>query len=126
MSNLQSKQEKKLERKSGVQRVVVDQQHQNRRLDNFLTTQLKVPKSRIYQMIRKGEVRIDSSRAKPSTRLSKGQSIRIPPSFNHFASVPELKADILQMLDQQIVFENEHMILFNKPSGLAVHAGSGL
>lgn len=101
----------------------------DQRLDNFLLKQLgNLPRSRIYRIIRKGEVRVNKKRSKPDYKLQIGDQVRIPPVRLN----PELRDKskppqyLLAKLEQAIVFENEHILIINKPPGLAVHAGSGV
>jgi len=114
--------------KSSVRFVVVDQDHVNQRIDNFLMRELKnVPKSYVYRILRKGEVRVNKKRIKPVYKLKDGDSVRIPPVF-----LPEKKsvniapASLLEELQAAILLEDEDLIFINKPSGLAVHGGSGV
>ncbi|MCZ6711694.1 MAG: RluA family pseudouridine synthase [Gammaproteobacteria bacterium] len=98
------------------------------RVDNYLLGLLKgVPKSRIYQMLRKGEVRVNSGRIKPTYRLVSGDSIRIPPVRG---GVPGASAAIgtrdLERLEAAVIFENDAILVLNKPAGIAVHGGSGI
>ncbi|MDH5437033.1 MAG: 23S rRNA pseudouridine(955/2504/2580) synthase RluC, partial [Gammaproteobacteria bacterium] len=98
-------------------------------IDNFLLTQLKgVPKSRIYRIIRKGEVRVNKGRIKPEYRLKIGDLVRIPPirvsESTENKHVPSGKA--LEWIDDSILYEDNHLLILNKPSGVAVHGGSGL
>ena len=108
--------------------VEIDDNHVEQRLDNFLMTLLKgVPKTYIYRIIRKGEVRINKARAKPSSRLEIGDLVRIPPirmpgETNKRVLVPEK----YQFLNDTILYEDDDLLVLNKPSGLAVHAGSGI
>lgn len=99
------------------------------RIDNYLLSQLKgVPKSLIYRIIRKGEVRVNKGRIKPEYKLQAGDVVRIPP-----VSVPEKAQPVISnklknvsSLEQQILFEDDILLVLNKPSGMAVHGGSGL
>ena len=98
------------------------------RIDNFLLRQLKgVPKGRIYRMLRRGEVRVNSARAGPHYRLAAGDSVRIPPvrTVRPAASAAPGRGLIAQ-LEGRIVFEDEGLLVVDKPSGLAVHGGSGV
>jgi 23S rRNA pseudouridine955/2504/2580 synthase len=98
------------------------------RVDNYLLGLLKgVPKSRIYQMLRKGEVRVNSGRVKPTYRLATGDRIRIPPVRESVAgaSVAVGTRD-LERLEAAIIFENDAIMVLNKPAGVAVHGGSGI
>jgi len=114
---------------SKVQFVDVTESQQGQRIDNYLLKTLKgVPKSRVYRIIRKGEVRVNKKRIKPEYKLNAGDKIRIPPvrmesGDNGPVSIPE---QLLKKLQAAILFENDSIIVLNKPSGLAVHSGSGL
>jgi 23S rRNA pseudouridine955/2504/2580 synthase len=99
------------------------------RLDNFLLKQLgNMPRSRIYRIIRKGEVRVNKKRRKPHYKLQIGDQVRIPPvrlePELHDKSKPP--PQLVKKLEQTILYENEHILIINKPAGLAVHAGSGV
>ena len=95
------------------------------RLDNFLLKRLKgVPKSRVYRLIRKKEIRVNRSRATASTKLYLGDEIRLPPI--RLNPEEEQYADPSLDLESQIVFENNELIVVNKPAGLAVHGGSSV
>jgi len=110
-----------------VQWVTVDESKEGQRLDNFLSNQLKgLPKGRIYKMIRTGEVRINKGRCKPETRVSAGDIVRIPPV--DLAPTKEAIAHrgIQMKLSDALLYEDEDVLVLNKPSGLAVHGGSGL
>ncbi|MBK1734622.1 23S rRNA pseudouridine(955/2504/2580) synthase [Halorhodospira abdelmalekii] len=112
-------------------RVLADEAGQ--RIDNFLLRRLKgVPRSRVYRLLRRGEVRIDGARVRPTARLEAGQLVRIPPVTQ--AARPEgvagggaaarLPAALLERLRHAVLYEDERLIVLNKPSGLAVHGGS--
>ena len=106
----------------------IDSEHSGQRLDNFLIKHLKgVPKSRLYRLIRKGEIRINKRRVRASCRVCYGDVLRIAPirvSGNH----PKRLADLNRRpnLNNQIVYEDDAIIVLNKPSGVAVHGGSGV
>lgn len=106
----------------------VGPEHDGQRLDNFLIRYLKgVPKSRIYNLLRKGEVRVNKGRVKPNTRVKEGDVIRIAPiRIAQRGELPAVGADLRRYLSDNILFEDEGMLIFNKPSGLAVHGGSGV
>lgn len=105
--------------------VEVDAHQDGQRLDNFLMAQFRVlPKTRIYQMIRKGEVRINGGRAKPVSRLKSGDMVRLPPVKIEKKITVEIPASAWQKLQKQILFENSDFLILDKPSGLAVHSGS--
>lgn len=101
----------------------------DQRLDNFLRYYLNnVPKSRIYRIIRKGEVRINGKRAKAESRLAEGDVVRIPPVAEAQKEVNSAvpSQQLRNTLKASVLFEDESMMAVNKPSGLAVHGGSGL
>lgn len=99
------------------------------RIDNFLLTQLKgVPKSLIYRIIRKGEVRVNKGRVKPEYKLQANDNVRIPPvrvSEKQTAPI-STKLNKVSSLEQHILYEDEVLMVLNKPSGMAVHGGSGV
>jgi len=108
--------------------IKIDSGNTGQRVDNFLMSKLKgVPKSRIYRILRKGEVRVNKKRVKPDYRLCLGDEVRIPPvrtSDDPVKLTPNKRA--LALLDDSILYEDKGMMVLNKPSGLAVHAGSGV
>ncbi|HAZ79277.1 MAG TPA: 23S rRNA pseudouridine(955/2504/2580) synthase RluC [Porticoccaceae bacterium] len=108
--------------------VEITEEHAGQRLDNFLIRHLKgVPKSRIYNLLRKGEVRINKGRVKPDTRVKIGDVLRIAPiRVANKGSPSSVSAHLKRYLNENILFEDEGLLIFNKPSGLAVHGGSGV
>ncbi len=111
-----------------VRQVPVEAGYQGQRLDNFLLTMLKgVPKSYVYRIVRKGEVRVNKGRTKVSYRIQEGDIIRIPPVRMAEKDAPHRPGDrTLDALRQSIIYEDKRLLVLNKPSGLAVHGGSGL
>ncbi len=111
-----------------VQLITIDEGHEDQRIDNFLLSQLKgVPKSRIYRILRKGEVRVNKKRIKPTYRLKMDDVVRIPPIRVAEEGVVPIASDkFLKSLEQAIVYEDDFLLVLNKPSGLAVHGGSGI
>lgn len=102
-------------------------EEEGQRLDNYLMRILKgVPKSHIYRIIRGGEVRINKKRAQVSSRLVKGDSIRIPPVRISQDKAIYVGEKLEQQLQKSIIFEDNTLLVINKPAGLAVHGGSGL
>jgi len=114
--------------KVSVKRVKVDEGHEGQRLDNFLLGQLKgVPKSRIYKLVRGGEVRVNGGRAEVSRKLELGDEVRIPP-VRIAESVPRattLPKDAPR-LAPRILYQDDSLMVLNKPAGMAVHGGSGI
>ena len=97
------------------------------RLDNFLLARLKgVPKSYIYRIIRKGEVRVNKGRTKPDYKLRAQDEIRIPPvKVSESQATPNPNLTAISQLEHCILYEDEIMLVVNKPSGLAVHVKGG-
>lgn len=111
-----------------IQYLAVTNDYSGQRLDNFLMSRLKgLPKTRLYRIIRKGELRINKKRVKPDYRLQEGDIIRIPP-LRLAPSAPKniLNAKLAALLEKAIIFEDKHFLAINKPSGIAVHGGSGI
>jgi 23S rRNA pseudouridine955/2504/2580 synthase len=114
---------------ASVQFYTISEDESGQRLDNFLLARLKgVPKSLIYRIVRKGEVRVNKGRIKPEYKLQADDVVRIPPirvAEKNEAPV-STKLNKVAELESQILFEDEVLIVLNKPSGIAVHGGSGL
>ena len=97
------------------------------RIDNFLLRFLKgVPKSRIYRLLRKGEVRVNKGRIKPEYRLKFGDQVRIPPVRVSESKSASPGGQSVQKLAEAVLYEDERLLVLNKPAGMAVHGGSGL
>jgi 23S rRNA pseudouridine955/2504/2580 synthase len=93
------------------------------RIDNFLLRHLKgVPKSHVYRVLRSGEVRVNSGRVKPEHRLRIGDRVRVPPVRVSAAR----STHKLRPLDLPVVYEDPSLLVIDKPSGIAVHGGSGV
>ncbi len=108
--------------------VTIGEDHLGQRIDNFLITHLKgVPKSAVYKILRKGEVRVNKKRIKPVYKLQLNDVIRIPPikMAEKEEFVPK-QLDKVKQLEEAILFEDKYLMVINKPSGMAVHGGSGL
>ncbi|HEX9276249.1 MAG TPA: RluA family pseudouridine synthase [Casimicrobiaceae bacterium] len=112
--------------KDVVNHLAVDEAGEGQRVDNFLLRILKgVPKSHIYRILRSGEVRINRRRVRPDTRLAVGDDLRIPPV--RVASPQDLSRVLpARPIALPILYEDEALIAIDKPSGLAVHGGSGI
>ena len=112
--------------KSAVTFVTIEEEYQGQRLDNFLMNRLKgLPKSRLYRLIRKGEVRVNKKRADVSYKLQAGDLVRLPPvelevNDNDYHLSPSLA----RKLRESILFENQDLMIVQKPAGIPVHAGS--
>ncbi len=100
---------------------------EGQRLDNFLFKYLKgVPKSRIYRMLREGEVRVNRKRAKPDQHLCVGDSLRLPPVRVPAKEAPTAPGTMGDSLLPRILYRDEAMLVIDKPAGQAVHGGSGI
>lgn len=107
--------------------VEVTKDREGQRLDNFLSARLKgMPRSVIYRIIRTGQVRVNGGRAKPATRLTAGDTVRVPPVSVRENKTGDIPPAVLQLLNQSICYEDSDIMVVNKPTGMAVHGGSGL
>ncbi|CAK0754427.1 23S rRNA pseudouridine(955/2504/2580) synthase [Gammaproteobacteria bacterium] len=111
-----------------VYRLKITLEHEGQRIDNFLTTHLKgVPRSHLYRLLRRGEVRVNKGRIGPEYRLQAGDMIRIPPVRQSQTEEPSRPgAGMLEFIRRRILHEDNGLLVLNKPAGLAVHGGSGL
>lgn len=114
---------------AGVRYLEITPEYAGQRLDNFLLRELKgAPKSLIYRILRKGEVRLNGGRAQPSVRLQTGDRLRVPPvrlgepDERPFRPPPGL----VDYLQAAVLYEDREVLVLNKPAGLAVHKGSGV
>ena len=110
-----------------VQKITVNKDYSDQRLDNFLLNYLKgVPKSKIYSIIRKGEVRVNSSRKQVFYKIKENDLIRIPPL--QIENKENIKApfELIDFLKRSIIFEDDDCLVINKPFGIASHGGSGI
>ncbi|MFA7094938.1 MAG: 23S rRNA pseudouridine(955/2504/2580) synthase RluC [Gammaproteobacteria bacterium] len=112
---------------SGARIIEIDVERVGQRVDNFLASQLKgVPKSHIYRILRKGEVRVNGGRTRPEYRLQAGDKVRIPPiRLAESGEVRPLPGTV-ERLQSRILYEDGGLIVLNKPAGMAVHGGSGV
>ncbi|SEG43225.1 23S rRNA pseudouridine(955/2504/2580) synthase RluC [Vibrio hangzhouensis] len=113
-----------------VQFVDIDDDMAGQRIDNFLRNQLKnIPKSVVYRIVRKGEVRVNKKRVKAEYKLQPGDIVRIPPvtvEEKQEEAPLSTKLNRVAELESKIIYEDDHLLILNKPSGIAVHGGSGL
>ncbi len=109
-----------------VKKLVINNDNSGRRLDNYLISIYNtVPKSKIYNIIRKGEVRVNSSRVKPNYKIKTDDIIRIPPNLKIDQPLTKtIGIDLIKKHAGNILFENDNYIVLNKNSGIAVHGGS--
>jgi 23S rRNA pseudouridine955/2504/2580 synthase len=111
-----------------VEFVDIDADQAGQRIDNYLLSHLKgVPRSRVYRLLRKGEVRVNKKRVKPEYRLQAGDQVRIPPVRQSEPSVrPLVGQPLADLLLERVLYEDDALMILNKPSGVAVHGGSGI
>lgn len=113
--------------KSEVKFFEIDENSAEQRLDNFLLRKLKgVPKSLIYKLIRKGQIRINGKRCKPLQKLEIADVVRVAPLVTSAQKTLHLSEGLANQLRQNILWETEDYLILNKPAGLASHAGGGV
>jgi 23S rRNA pseudouridine955/2504/2580 synthase len=116
--------------RAGVRQVEVSADQAGVRLDNFLTRLLDgLPRSRVFRIVRRGEVRVNGKRASPQTRLQAGDKVRVPPVSLPAPDAPRVARvprTLIATVRDSIITENERLIVVNKPAGIAVHGGSGV
>ncbi len=125
---MQNNQEQNTEDKPAKNIFIVNSDSDGQRIDNFLLKTLKeVSKSNIYKLLRKGQIRVNGKRTKPIYRVKEKDIVRIPPFL-----IPDEKGELfisdnlMNQVREAIVFENKNFMVINKPSGLAVHSGTGV
>ena len=109
-----------------VKKLIINQDNSDRRIDNYLLSLYKnVPKSKIYNIIRKGEVRVNSKRIKPSYKLKIDDLVRIPPYLDGpIAQNKKISLDLIEKHTTKIIYEDINYIVTNKNNDIAVHSGS--
>ncbi|NNF40275.1 MAG: RluA family pseudouridine synthase [Woeseiaceae bacterium] len=114
------------QQRTGVRKVRIDAGQAGQRIDNFLRRELPgLPKGRLYRLLRRGEVRVNGGRVRAEYKLAAGDEVRIPPArikAPGAAPAAHRTDDILR----QVIYEDKRVIVIDKPSGLAVHGGSGI
>ncbi|WP_448213014.1 23S rRNA pseudouridine(955/2504/2580) synthase RluC [Colwellia sp. MEBiC06753] len=121
-------QDTKPENKPKVRFYTVEADDSGQRIDNYLLKTLKgVPKSMIYRLLRKGEIRVNKKRIKPEYKIQDGDEIRVAPiRISEKPNTVSTQLNIVANLESQILYEDEVLLVINKPAGMAVHGGSGL
>lgn len=119
--------------KSEEQRQSVRQPHRisaaeaGQRVDNFLLNRLKgVPRSHVYRLLRSGQVRVNSGRVQPTYRLLAGDLVRLPPVRMNESAPVRVPDEFVQLIERSIQYEDQGLVVLNKPAGVSVHAGSGV
>lgn len=107
--------------------IVIDESAAGQRIDNFLLKVLKgVPKSHVYRILRSGEVRVNKKRIDADFRLSLEDVVRVPPIRTSAIAPTEVQVPVASKFEQAIIYEDDAMLVINKPAGFAVHGGSGV
>jgi 23S rRNA pseudouridine955/2504/2580 synthase len=113
--------------KSAVRQESIESEVAGQRLDNYLLSALRgVPRSHVYRLIRSGQVRVNSGRVQPSYRLKAGDRVRVPPVASAPSAALAVADDRLDWLNERILYEDQRLLVLDKPAGLAVHGGSGV
>ena len=115
-------------RRDAAHQVAIDESASGQRIDNFLTHHLKgVPRSRMYRLLRRGEVRVNRGRVRPDYRLVPGDIVRVPPMWMAAARPRQTPTrERRRAIERSILYEDDSLIVLNKPAGWAVHGGSGV
>jgi 23S rRNA pseudouridine955/2504/2580 synthase len=114
--------------KSAVALHTVSGEEAGQRIDNFLMRHFKtVPRSRVYRLLRKGEVRVNRKRVDADYRIAEGDELRLPPVRMESAAEPGRPSlSLLQLIEGAVIFQDRHLLVLDKPAGVAVHGGSGM
>ena len=113
--------------KSPLELRTITEQEAGQRIDNFLMRHFKsVPRSRVYRLLRKGEVRVNKKRVDAEYRMAAGDEVRLPPVRLDSSDEPGRPSTSLQeLIEKSVIFQDKHLLVINKPPGVAVHGGSG-
>ncbi len=110
-----------------MKEIVVQDSEAGQRIDNYLLKKLKgIPKPHLYKLLRKGSIRVNKGRKKPDYRVAAGDVVRVPEQAGRTPQQPKPDRKLIGALSRKILFDDECLTVLDKPSGLAVHAGSGL
>ncbi len=110
-----------------MRKLTIGDEDAGQRIDNFLSRELKgLPRSRVYRLLRKGEVRVNGGRIRADYRLRPGDELRLPPVMVTPANPAQPDRTLVQRMQASIVYEDKRFLVVNKPSGVAVHGGSGI
>jgi 23S rRNA pseudouridine955/2504/2580 synthase len=112
--------------RTAVRKVRIDREQAGQRIDNYLRRVLPgIPKSRIYNILRRGEVRVNGGRVRAEYKLQDGDEVRIPPVRVRSDGDPP-SAKFAASVADRVLFEDKRLLVIDKPSGIAVHGGSGV
>lgn len=115
------------EPKSPVMLRTVTDEEAGQRIDNFLMRHFKtVPRSRVYRLLRKGEVRVNRKRVDAQYRIVAGDEVRLPPVRIDISEEPgRPSSSLLELIERAVIFQDKHLLVIDKPAAVAVHGGSG-
>ena len=114
--------------KSAVEMRTITDDEAGQRIDNFLMRHFKtVPRSRVYRLLRKGEVRVNRKRVDAEYRVLAGDEVRLPPVRIEAGTEPgRPSSSLLELIEGAVIFQDKHLLVLDKPAGVAVHGGSGM
>src|SRR5450755_3077496 len=114
--------------KSAVEMRTITVDEAGQRIDNFLMRHFKtVPRSRVYRLLRKGEVRVNRKRVDAEYRIAAGDEVRLPPVRIDTREAPgRPSTSLLELIEKAVIFQDRHLLVIDKPAGVAVHGGSGM
>jgi 23S rRNA pseudouridine955/2504/2580 synthase len=114
--------------KSPVTMRTITADEAGQRVDNFLMRHFKtVPRSRVYRLLRKGEVRVNRKRVDAEYRIQEGDEVRLPPVRIDAGDEPgRPSSSLLELIERAVIFQDKHLLVIDKPAGVAVHGGSGM
>src|ERR1700687_5491494 len=114
--------------KSPVSLRTISAEEAGQRIDNFLMRHFKaVPRSRVYRLLRKGEVRVNRKRVDAEYRIVAGDEVRLPPVRIDSGDEPgRPSSSLTELIERAVIFQDKHLLVLDKPAGVAVHGGSGM
>jgi 23S rRNA pseudouridine955/2504/2580 synthase len=114
--------------KSAVTLRTVTADEAGQRIDNFLMRHFKtVPRSRVYRLVRKGEVRVNRKRVDAEYRIQEGDEVRLPPvRIDAADELRQPSTSLMELIERAVIFQDKHLLVIDKPAGVAVHGGSGM
>jgi 23S rRNA pseudouridine955/2504/2580 synthase len=118
--------------KSPVTLRTVTADEAGQRIDNFLMRHFKtVPRSRVYRLVRKGEVRVNRKRVAAEYRIQQGDELRLPPVRIDAGDEPgrglrQPSSSLVELIERAVIYQDKHLLVIDKPAGVAVHGGSGM
>lgn len=114
--------------KSPLSMRTITDEEAGQRIDNFLMRHFKtVPRSRVYRLLRKGEVRVNRKRVDAEYRIARGDEVRLPPVRIDSGAEPGRPSSSLQeLIERAVIYQDKHLLIVDKPAGVAVHGGSGM